>query len=1711
MKRLFFSLSIIIMFLVMSPLMAQEDDAEYGPFIPYGDQELFLNGINLAWVDFSRDLTHFDEIRFVAAIDELAAVNGNTMRWWLHTNGANSPQYGDDGFITGLSDGEIETLVRAISLAYERGILITPTLWSHDMLSDQGGVPADWNKMLIEDPEATQAYIDNVLIPMVEALRGHPGIVAWEIFNEPEGVTEEFGWTATRTTMPYIQQFVNLLTGAIRRTDPDALITNGSWSFQASTDVGGYYNYYTDERLIEAGGDPDGWLDFYSVHYYPEWAGEETSPFHNPASYWELDKPIVIGEFPARAIADLGMGFVPRRQLRNSMESYQYLLDNGYSGALSWMFYNSDHGDLLDASPGILRINNLIPEHNQVDISEVDRIPVVTANIDNIVVSFEETELADAIDLSTIFSDVEDGSDLNYEFTENTRSDIVEPTITDGIVSLSFSGEIGTSVMEITATDSSGNFSKVPLTVQVIDPDRGNVALGKTTIASSIENIGYLASSATDGLMETRWSTLYADPQWLEVDLGQVFTVSQFVLHWETAFGDQYTLEAWDGSEWQVVYNELGSDGDIDDIALDEPVDARYVRFNGTRRCCEWGYSLWEFEVFGILSEDADEALEATPESFILAAEEAASEEMSDNAPDMSGDVLHSFESDEEGFILADYWSGGSGIAITDADASDGSQSVAITVSFNGTEWQEAGIYLQPGGLDWSAYSEFAVDVFVPEGATDQLAQIFIKTGDDWTWANTPDIPLVAGEWTSVVADLSTMGEMSAVQEYGIKVGTGATAFEGDILVDNFHLIGGMAMADDSASMDGSALHSFESDEEGFVLADYWSGGSGIAITDADASDGSQSVAITVSFNGTEWQEAGIYLQPGGLDWSAYSEFAVDVFVPEGATDQLAQIFIKTGDDWTWANTPDIPLVAGEWTTVTADLSTMGEMSAVQEYGIKVGTGATAFEGDILIDNFHLIGGMAMADDSASMDGASLHSFESDEEGFVLADYWSGGSGIAITDADASDGSQSVAITVSFNGTEWQEAGIYLQPGGLDWSGYNEFAVDVFVPEGATDQLAQIFIKTGDDWTWANTPDIPLLAGEWTTVTADLSTMGDMSAVQEYGIKVGTGATAFEGDILIDNFRLAGDVMEEASASSPALFAIHSVDALQNSVGLYEKLELIADIEANYDNPYDPVQIRVDGRFFSPSGETVIIPGFYYEDFEYTGSNVRSLDDWSWRVRFTPTEIGDWEYQVLVTTAEGTIRSERGNFTVTESDNPGFIRVDERNPHYFVFDNGEPYFPVGENIGWALGDSISEYDTWLSSLSDNNANFIRVWMASWEFGIEWIDTPLGDYSNRQWRAYELDQVFELMAENDVYAMLSLINHGQFNDSVDPEWANNPYNAANGGPLENPEDFAENPEAIRLWHQRLRYIVARWGYSPNLFTWEWWNEVNWTPLSSANVLAPWVSRSAAYLESLDAYDHLITHSGSLRADESVWGQESMDFVQEHLYNMDDLPQTFSNSIPEWLETYPDKPFLMGEFGSPAEIDTEGMLIHLGLWAAPMNGASGTGMTWWWDTVVHPQDLYYHFDAVAAFYAEEDMGASNWEIAEVDFVERVRARVYGLQTDNSALLWAVNRDYSTSYMQRQYNLALRNAIQESNDDDDDDAAPEISPEDVVIEYPLIEASVIAINGLSAGDYTVEFWDTFTGEVIETVSASSDGEVLELPLPDFDRDIAIKIKPV
>lgn len=564
----------------------------------------------------------------------------------------------------------------------------------------------------------------------------------------------------------------------------------------------------------------------------------------------------------------------------------------------------------------------------------------------------------------------------------------------------------------------------------------------------------------------------------------------------------------------------------------------------------------------------------------------------------------------------------------------------------------------------------------------------------------------------------------------------------------------------------------------------------------------------------------------------------------------------------------------------------------------------------------------------------------------------------------------------------------------------------------------------------------------------------------------------------------------------PMLSAIQSVSPLQESVTLYGKFEAAIELDAVFDNPYDPDEIRVEAEFMAPSGQVIAVSGFYYQDFTYNGGGVSPTQDFSWRVRFTPQETGAYRYRITAIAGETTVNSEELSFEVGPSDRPGFVRVDPRNPRYFAFDSGQPYFPIGLNMGWSLHNTIGDYTVWLDKLQASGGNFIRVWMFPADMAIEWIDTGLGNYGRRQSRAYELDQVVRLAEERGIYIMLSLINHGQFNTATNPEWNQNPYNSMNGGPCAAPECFATNEDAIRFWERRLRYIVARWGYSPNIMAWEWWNEVNWTPLAGENLLGPWIERNSSLIRQMDPYGRMLTHSGSLAALERVW--TPLDFTQDHFYDRDDFPRTFLNAVELWNEAYPDKPFLAGEFGRAREAlsyDRQGVELHIGIWSAPMNGAAGTAMSWWWDTFIHPNDLWDDlYRGVSRFFAGEDLGAAQWQRPTAEFAERTRARVFGLQAEDRALLWIVSRDYSPHYLRKVYLQNLR-----------DKAADPFQ-----ITFPDVPESVLVVSGMQEGSYTIEIWDTFSGEIMATQTAAAAGGSLQISVPIFNRDLALKIKP-
>ncbi|MCK2238509.1 MULTISPECIES: discoidin domain-containing protein [unclassified Crossiella] len=147
------------------------------------------------------------------------------------------------------------------------------------------------------------------------------------------------------------------------------------------------------------------------------------------------------------------------------------------------------------------------------------------------------------------------------------------------------------------------------------------VSQGKPTIASSVENAVMVAAAATDGDLGTRWSSQAADAQWLQVDLGAPVTVDRITLHWEAAYATRFRIEfSTDGSAWTSPHTGAGTPG-VQNLAVAGV--ARYVRWVGLSRATGYGYSLWEFQVYG-----------AAPSANIAAyAQVSASSHEGGNAP----------------------------------------------------------------------------------------------------------------------------------------------------------------------------------------------------------------------------------------------------------------------------------------------------------------------------------------------------------------------------------------------------------------------------------------------------------------------------------------------------------------------------------------------------------------------------------------------------------------------------------------------------------------------------------------------------------------------------------------------------------------------------------------------------------------------------------------------------------------------------------------------------------------------------------------------------------------------------------------------------------------------------------------------------------------------------------------------------------------------
>jgi hypothetical protein len=462
----------------------------------------------------------------------------------------------------------------------------------------------------------------------------------------------------------------------------------------------------------------------------------------------------------------------------------------------------------------------------------------------------------------------------------------------------------------------------------------------------------------------------------------------------------------------------------------------------------------------------------------------------------------------------------------------------------------------------------------------------------------------------------------------------------------------------------------------------------------------------------------------------------------------------------------------------------------------------------------------------------------------------------------------------------------------------------------------------------------------------------------------------------------------EAASTTPyarqGSLALARIELLSTNAVRGGRVEIAAALSATYRNPFDSSEVTLDAAFTAPSGRRYAVPGFFHQEFrrELTNRSERltAVGEPGWRVRFTPEEAGVYRFELIARDKSGTAKSPPQSFQVGDAPMPGFVRVSAQDPRYFAFDNGQPCFPIGGNVCWSYGSGTFNYDDWFPKFAAAGCNYARLWLSPhWTtFALEQPGKPengkgLGQFDLAN--AWRIDYVLDLATRHGLRLMLCIDSYNILREKDGyPQWDATPHNAKNGGPLQRPTEFWTNAVMENLYLDKLRYLVARYGWSPNVFSWEFWNEADITTGYQSGPSRAWHAKMAAALRALDPWRHLITTSfANTTGDKEVDALPGLDYVQTHHYGSPDLVPTLAQAQAQKAAF--GKPHVVGEIGADAggpraKDDPRGYQIHDPIWISLATGGAGTAQPWWWDNAIAPQNLYGLFTPAAKFTAGID---------------------------------------------------------------------------------------------------------------------------------------------
>ncbi|MDT8718326.1 cellulase family glycosylhydrolase [Clostridium sp. 19966] len=309
----------------------------------------FPLGANYAWQDWDYDFSdngwdsRFTTIK--STFDQMSSQGVHAVRWWVYCNMWASPLFSSTdgkGLCTGLPTNWVTHMKQAADYANSKNMKIYFTFTSFDVAKTNNSW---YHGSIIDDPTVRKSFIDNAVVPVVQALGTNPGVMGWDVVNEPEWMIASAdggspGESIVGFPLSTVRSFVKDMVDTIHKYAKQP-VSVGSASMKW---IGAQYNFWSGLGL-----------DFYDFHWY-DWATPWFNPLTTPVSSLKLDKPVIIGEMmPDTMNSSLKM---------SHQQVLEGLVKNGYSGYLLWAWTDSNTNCVGKTTPDFDNFKKAHPELN---------------------------------------------------------------------------------------------------------------------------------------------------------------------------------------------------------------------------------------------------------------------------------------------------------------------------------------------------------------------------------------------------------------------------------------------------------------------------------------------------------------------------------------------------------------------------------------------------------------------------------------------------------------------------------------------------------------------------------------------------------------------------------------------------------------------------------------------------------------------------------------------------------------------------------------------------------------------------------------------------------------------------------------------------------------------------------------------------------------------------------------------------------------------------------------------------------------------------------------------------------------------------------------------------------------------------------------------------------------------------------------------------